>query len=266
MTEHDTMFTAGGGALKRFRRIAGTYADEYQLNVTESGITVNVVDPANVAHIQARLDPEITGRINRDELPETIGVNDGVLQRAVAPAQKGRGNDHGDDVDVTYKANLRRLAVAVDAERDGYNIEHETTFSIIDPDSMRDDAEKPEITLPATARLSRKAFMELTGSLTDPEAVTVGADGEALLLKTPTERDGYTKRVPNRVDSDDEDTTYETMVDAGYLRDIRTTIKKTKPEKVTLAFGSEFPTRVGFEFPDLGVDATATIAPRIASS
>lgn len=260
----DASVVIAGAAIKRHRELHSVVADEYAVDFAGKQITSELIDPANVLALGVTLDAGVAGEFPDDRaLDCAVGLNDTVYGRAVSPAKKGSGNDTGDDVVLDYDADLRRLTATVSADRGDYNITHETEYKTLEPGSIR-KSETPNLDLSAVARVDRSAFEEMFDRMTGDDAadhVHIEADGGDLLVGSERDKADESIRLEGAmIDGRNND---GALYSGSYLRDIYTAIKKTKPEKVTIRFGNEFPIEIECTFSELGLEATYTLAPRI---
>lgn len=269
MTNEYPTVTVGGAAIRRYQTLLSAVADEYHIEHTDRGFSTRVVDPANVQMVKATVDPEITGSYPEAASEvQRIGVSDAAFKRAVSPAYKQGNDGRGDPVEILFNEEYRRVNITVEGDRDGYQITHETTFTSIDPNSMRQQPDLPDMNLPVTARVPREAFIEATADArteADAKYVKLSTDGDALVITAEGDTDEKSVTIPG-VAEGSEGLDSGSLLSCDKVNNVRKVVKDTKPDKVTVRVGDEFPVAVGMEWPQLGLEAEYQTAPRIASN
>lgn len=260
-------FTAGGSALRRHQTALSAIADEYVFEFTDRGIITQKMDPANVAGVRTVLDPGVTGEYDSDDFPDEVGVNNRLYRRAVSPANKGNGDTPGDMVEFGYNSDFRRLSATVEKEVEGMPVTHETTWSAVDPDSIRRFSDYPELDHEAAARMPKDTFLAVAnktlGGGTDH--VSLSEDGGDLVFEAESDRSTETSKVEGAIDTG-KSVGSSALFSADYLRSVKNTVRDTKPEKVSVAFAEGYPCEFNFEFPAYGLEVQYIVAPRIKSS
>lgn len=227
----------------------GVLVDEMRLHVEPEGIEIRAVDPANVAMIDLELAVQAfesyvgTGR--------TLGVNVERLQEFLGMA------DSDDLVKLEFDSDARRLNLEIDGL--------DATFALIDPDSIRQEPDIPELDLPVRATIEgRDLSRGVTAASMIDDHIELGADPEADLIYVNAQ--GDTDDIHLELDSDDyisldasEDAS--SLFGLDYVTDIEGPIPADA--EVTLNLGSEFPVKIDVQIADGHASVLYMIAPRV---
>jgi hypothetical protein len=275
MADLPTEFDVPGGVIKRYRRLLTAVDGEYVITPTADGFETALVDPANVMMGTFSVDLGVTTTVpeNFESLGE-FAVPDSALRRAIDPASKGRGNSTGDPVTFSIDRfrsedsdEPYRVTASVEPEREEFTIEHNYTFATIDPDSVRNQPDVPNLDLPATIRVSRKAFTEGLSAVVGNSGsshLTIREDDGDLVFETQTDTDSQEAVIHDVVDNPSGEEA-SSFFSADYIHEVLKAFRETKPERTTITLGHEFPAKFSAEWPDLGIEATYMVAPRIQS-
>jgi proliferating cell nuclear antigen len=271
MTQDTTTFTVGGAAAVPYRAALGQVADEYKIRFEQDGLRTRAIDPANVCLVQGRLDPGITGTYedaNPDNVPP-MGMADRQFKKPLSAANKGRGDDYGSELAVEFDPERRRVSVGFEKSVADVTISHDYEWSAIDPDSMRSEATLPDLDLPGDAKVPRKAFVEALKRFSkgsDTEYVTFEIDGASLRMRcrgsdadVDLSIDGVAHVEPGH------DNTVSSMYSSDFLKQMRVGVEAVKPENVRLELGERFPMKWNFARPDVGIELTYMLAPRVSA-
>jgi proliferating cell nuclear antigen len=227
---------------------------EAKLHFGDGGIRVSAVEPANVAMWQdTRLTPSA---FESFESPGEVvhGVNLERLSELLDGAASGDLVEFGIDME-TRHLDLRYRG-----------IEH--AMALIDPDTVRQEPDTPDLDLPNHVVLSGGQLTEAIDNceLTsdhlwlrgDPEAetITFAAEGDV---------DATTVTYPAaECDRFDVDADAESVFSIDYLADMVAEIPTDAA--VAVHFGDEFPAWFEYDAFDGGLEVTGLLAPRIQSS
>lgn len=244
------MFTATieARAFQNALEAVGVLVDECRVHVDSERMRFRAADPALVALVDLSLDAE---RFERYEATETVlGVNLERLSEMLSVAGKG------DDVRLKLDETSRKLHVEVGTLS--------YTLGLLDPESIRDEPELPDLEPPAEVSL---AGYHIDRGVTAAEMVS---DHLRLAVDEQTE----TFSIEAEGDTDDiavelgHEEVAELVVgpaDSLYSLDYLTRINRVIPnsETVTLELGEEFLAGLEFEIPEAGQPVSYRIAPRI---
>lgn len=240
----------GADVLEQTVATLSAIADEAVLEFGDGGVSVAVVDPANVA--MTRLDLDARAFESYDAAGTRVGVDLTRLSDAIGYA------DSGDLVHLDLDTETRKLTVRL------RNIELE--LALIDPDAVRDEPEIPDV----GEKLTTEATLDAAALQEAVDVMSFGGDHVSIRSEKQTpavhlESDG---------DLDASDVTFgrdelatfsiaedaSTLVSLDYLDDVTGVIPDGE---VTLHHGGEFPIFVEYAYADEAGQVEAMIAPRI---
>lgn len=232
---------------------------EARLHLGGDGLSVKVVDPANVMMINLELSPSAF-----EFTPDgsyTVGSNLGALQDYTSKA------DGEQTVDFSFAPKTRELNV----EYRGYEID----MACIDPDAIRQEPDLPDLDLPNTVTLKTSDFkeaLEMANLVSDQVSLCCDPTADE---KFWLDAEGDTDDILKGFDADDfrDETkvTEETLswYSLGYLIDGADSysglFQQIPADEVTLTLGDEFPVLMDFDYADGSGHVTALLAPRIKS-
>jgi proliferating cell nuclear antigen len=230
--------------------VADSVADESVLRFGRHGLKIRLVDPANVYMANIHLDSS-----------GFEAVGDGVF-----PA----GQKHEGLLDFIGKADSEELvSLAFDAETRRLAVEfqpYERDYALIDPDSIRQEPDIPDMDLPNVFNIDGETLKEVVEvSQLVSDHVNIEGDSDAECIRIVAEGDTDT----NTATLDDELGFAEVTEDASsflsldYLEDAVGVIPKSST--VEVRFGDEFPVMMEWTFADDYGHVKQVIAPRIVS-
>jgi proliferating cell nuclear antigen len=229
----------------------GVLVEECKIHLDESGVEIRAVDPANVGMVDLSLDEAAFESYQADG--GLIGVN---LTRLADIAGMA---DSDQLVHLELDEETRKLHISIDGL--------EYTLALIDPESIREEPDLPELDLPATVIIEgRDIDRAVTAADMVSDHIELGVDEDGRLFYVSAA--GDTDDVHLELDDDD-------LVDlvAGpaaslfsldYLQDMDRAIPKDA--EVTLELGEEFPMKLHFDIAEGKGAATYMLAPRIQSN
>ena len=268
MTQDTVTFTVGGAAAIPYRAALGQVADEYKIRFEQDGLRARVLDPANVLMAQGRLDPGITGTyVDDPDSVAAMGMADKQFKKPLRAANKGRGGDDGSALTVAFDHGKRRVNVGFQKAVDGVTINHSYEWSALDPDFIRADAELPELDLPGDAEVPRKAFVEALKQFSnakDTERVVFEIDDTTLLMRCESDDTDTNLSIDGVAHVDPgADKPVSSMFSTDFLTQMRKGVEAVKPDNVRLELGRDFPMKWHFSRPDVGIELTYMLAPRV---
>lgn len=244
-----------GRVIRPFKRMLDQIASEYKLQFTDDGLSVQVVDSANVigieSHIQASAFEDYTLASET-----TLGVNSSGLGSALRHARYAKRTDDP----VTIQADKRTLETEVNREIGNAQATVNERYELIDPDSIRQAPDVPDLDLGITAEIEPETFIEATKLLeTDSKHhVAFGSNPESIVLNQ--EEDLQQRNVelevpPSQVGE-------FTLFTGDYIEDIANALRVGYVDDVTLRWDDEMPLFVDFEREGV-YSGTIYVAPRI---
>lgn len=230
---------------------------ECKIHLGEDGIWTRAVDPGQVAMADLSLDASAfeSYRAPPSDGNSVLGVNIERLQEMLSVAGKG------DLVHLGLNAETRKLDIEFP------NVGASFELALIDPDSIRQEPDIPEMDLPVvvTAEASWLArAVKVAGMVGDH--VTISSDGDApepnLLFTGGGDTDSGTVRLgPEDVIDGTAAGDAESIFSIDYLKPISKVFGSD--DEVTMELGEEFPVKMHFEFANGAGDGTFMLAPRI---
>jgi proliferating cell nuclear antigen len=224
--------------------------DECKIHLEEDGLAIRAVDPANVGMVDLSLSADAFESYEADG--GRIGVNLSRLEDIVGMA------DAGQLVQLDLDEETRKLHIQLDGL--------EYTLALIDPDSIRQEPDIPDLDLPARIVVEgRDINRAVKAADMVSDHIALGVDEEEELFYVDAE--GDTDDVHLELDREDlVDLTpgsARSLFSLDYLKDMN----KAMPTdgEITIELGEEFPVKFHFEIAEGNGDVTFMLAPRIQS-
>lgn len=224
--------------------------DECKIQLHEEQLRIRAVDPANVGMVDLELHEEAFEAYETDG--GVIGVNLGRLQDII-----GMGSG-GDIIHIRLDEETRKLHLEVD----GLSY----TLALIDPDSIRQEPEIPDLDLSAEMVIEQSHIdrgITAADMVSDHIALRVDPQEEAFYI----EAEGDTDDVDLKLDENDlinlSAGEADSLFSLDYLKDMNKGIPNSTV--VTAELGEEFPAKFHFKLAKGDADATYMLAPRIQS-
>jgi proliferating cell nuclear antigen len=224
--------------------------DECKIHLDDDGLKIRAVDPANVGMVDLTLGVEAFESYETDG--GTIGVNLDRLEEFAGMA------DSGQLIHLELDEETRKLHVKIDGL--------EGTLALIDPDSIRQEPDLPDLDLASTIVLEGKDInraVKAADMVSDHIALGVNADDEVFYVDAA----GDTDDVHFELDRDDLiDLTAgdaHSLFSLDYLKDMNKAIPSDA--EVTMELGEEFPVKMHFDIAEGQGSVTYMLAPRIQS-
>ena len=246
------MFKAivSSGTLRAALDSVGVLVDECKIRLDEDELTIRAVDPANVGMVDLSLSPDAFESYETDG--GVIGVNLSRLEEMVKMASADQL------VHLELDEETRKLHIQFDGL--------EYTLALIDPDSIRQEPDLPDLDLAAE--------IVLEGSHIDRAVKAADMVSEHIVLGVNEEEDHF--YVDAQGDTDDvhfeldrEDLIDLTPGDAhslfslDYLKEMNKAIPNDA--EVTIELGEDFPVKLHFDIAEGQGNVTYMLAPRIQS-
>ncbi|MFB6295899.1 MAG: DNA polymerase sliding clamp [Halobacteriales archaeon] len=228
----------------------GVLVEECKIHLNEDGLEIRAVDPANVGMVDLSLPASAFESYETDG--GLIGVNLSRLEDIAGMAESGTL------VHLDLDEETRKLHI----ETDGL----EYTLALIDPDSIRDEPDLPDLDLPAEIVLEGRDInraVTAADMVSDHIALGVDADDEFFYV----DAEGDTDDVHFELGRDDLiDLTAgdaHSLFSLDYLKDMNKAIPSAA--EVTIDLGEEFPVKLHFDIAEGDGSVTFMLAPRIQS-
>ncbi|WP_096390272.1 DNA polymerase sliding clamp [Halopenitus persicus] len=224
--------------------------DECKIRLNEEELAIRAVDPANVGMVDLSLEAAAFESYEADG--GVIGVNLARLQDIAGMANSG------DLVHLELDEETRKLHIEID----GLSY----TLALIDPDSIRQEPDIPELDLPAEIVLEGAQIdrgITAADMVSDHIRLRVDEAAEAFSI----EAEGDTDDVDLKLERDDLiDLTAgpaDSLFSLDYLKDMNKAIPKDA--EVVVELGEEFPVKLHYSFAEGLGNVTFMLAPRIQS-
>ncbi|MFB6069998.1 MAG: DNA polymerase sliding clamp [Halanaeroarchaeum sp.] len=224
--------------------------DECKIHLNEEGLAIRAVDPANVGMVDLELDAAAFESYEADG--GLIGVNLSRLEDIAGMA------DAGQLVQLELDEETRKLHITIDGL--------EYTLALIDPDSIRQEPDLPDLDLPARVVIEGADIdraVRAADMVSDHIALGVD-DGEDLFY---VDAEGDTDDVHLELGLEDlidlEVGDAHSLFSLDYLKDMNKAIPKDG--EVAMELGEEFPVKIHFDIAEGLGTVTYMLAPRIQS-
>ena len=222
--------------------------DECKVHLDDDALRIKAVDPANVGMVDLEV-PE--GGFEFYEADgETIGLNLAKFQDIIGMANKG------DDVELELDEETHKLHIRMDGLH--------YTLSLIDPDSIHQEPDVPDLDLPGEVVLAGqeiKRGIKASGMVSDHMAF--GIEDGAFYMAAEGDTDDV------RVDIPEEDLIGLEMTDdearSLYSLDYLDSMAKAIPgdAQLTMDLGVDYPVKMYFDIADGQGSVVYLLAPRI---
>ena len=224
--------------------------DECKIPLDDDGIEIRAVDPANVGMVDLSLSASAFESYEADG--GIIGVNLSRLEDIAGMADKDQL------VHLELDEETRKLHISIEGL--------EYTLALIDPDSIRQEPDLPDLDLPAHVVIEgRDINRAVTAADMVSDHIALGVDEGADLFYVDAA--GDTDDVHLELDREDlidlEAGDAHSLFSLDYLKDMNKAIPKDA--EVRMELGEEFPVKMHFDFAEGQGAVTYMLAPRIQS-
>ena len=269
--EADATIVTSADPLRSLLELPQALVEECRVHLEDDGLKIRAVDVANVGLVSLSV-PASSFETYAVADSLTIGLPLDTLAKSVRFARKRQ--DDPVRVDVLPEGERARLRAA--ALRPNQRMRRVSEFYTIDPDSVREEPDVPDIELPNMAAPDVDALGDAIAELERlNEYVWFSRDGETFIIGSQPVGESQLDEDHAVVDSvafpeaawseNGEDTARGSVFSIDYLVDAIGALDAAKADRVTLSFGDEFPTRIRGEWVEWGFTATFMVAPRIES-
>jgi proliferating cell nuclear antigen len=229
----------------------GVLVDECKIHLEEGGLEIRAVDPANVGMVDLSLDSGAFESYDADG--GLVGVNLVRLQDIADMA------DNDQLVHLELDEETRKLHISVDGL--------EYTLALIDPESIREEPDLPELDLSATIIVEgRDIDRAVTAADMVSDHIELGVEETAEIFYIDAE--GDTDDVHLELEREDLIDLVvgpaSSLFSLDYLQDMDRAIPKNA--EVTMELGEEFPVKMHFDIAEGDGSVTYMLAPRIQSN
>ncbi|RCU47254.1 DNA polymerase sliding clamp [Haloplanus salinus] len=224
--------------------------DECKVRLNEDGLSIRAVDPANVGMVDLSLDSAAFESYEADG--GVIGVNLARLEDIA-----GMGNA-GDLVHLELDEETRKLHIRID----GLSY----TLALIDPDSIRQEPDIPDLDLPARIVVEGNQLdrgITAADMVSDHINLRVDEGAETFHIEAEGDTDDVDFEMGPDALIDLEAGPADSLFSLDYLKDMNKAIPGDA--EVTIELGEEFPVKLHYEFAEGLGNVTFMLAPRIQS-
>lgn len=224
---------------------------EAKWRVDRDGIHVTAVDPANVGMIDTTLAASGAEAFEAD--PGTLGIDLERLADVIGMA------DSDDLVELELDEQTRTLEIHIDGL--------DYSLALIDPDSIRQEPDLPDLELPATIVLPGEQIsrgVDATALVSDHASLRADADAGAFHIAADGDTDDVDLELTDELLSAQVADSRESLFSLEYLSDIEQEIPSDA--EVSVLLGSEMPVKLQYSIADGHVSVVNLLAPRIESS
>lgn len=224
--------------------------DECKIRLNEDELSIRAVDPANVGMVDLSLEATAFESYEADN--GVIGVNLGRLKDIAGMANSG------DLIQLDLDEETRKLHIQIE--------DLSYTLALIDPDSIRQEPDIPELDLPTEVVLEGDQLnrgIQAADMVSDHISLRVDDTEDAFYI----EAEGDTDDVDLKLNKDDlislKSGAADSLFSLDYLKDMNKAIPKTT--EVTADLGEGFPVKFHYTFSEGLGHVTYMLAPRIQS-
>jgi proliferating cell nuclear antigen len=226
----------------------GVLVDECKIHLEEDGLEIRAVDPANVGMVDCSLSAAAFESYEADG--GLIGVNLVRLKDIAGMA------DAGQLIHLELDEGTRKLHISIDGL--------EYTLALIDPESIREEPDLPDLDLSATIVIEgRDIDRAVTAADMVSDHIELGVEDADELFYVKAE--GDTDDVHLELDTDDLIDLVagpaSSLFSLDYLKDMNKAIPADA--EVRMELGEEFPVKLHFDIAEGEGQVTYMLAPRI---
>lgn len=238
------------GLLKSSVDTVSVLVDECKVRLDEDGLSIKAVDPANVGMVELDIPAESFESYEADD--ELLGLNLVRFEDIVGMANKG------DIVEMELDEETRKLTIRIDGLR--------YTLSLIDPDSIHQEPNVPDLDLPGDIELAGREIrrgVKAAGMVSDHMAFGVSGDDDTFYMRAEGDTDDV------RVDLSEDDVIgldtggeeAESLFSLDYLDSMAKAIPNDAA--VDVEVGDDYPVKMNFNVAGGDAHVTYLLAPRI---
>ncbi|MFC4359581.1 DNA polymerase sliding clamp [Halobium salinum] len=224
--------------------------DECKIRLNEDGLAIRAVDPANVGMVDLSLDAAAFESYEADG--GVIGVNLSRLEDIAGMAGSG------DLIRLELDEETRKLHIRIE----GLSY----TLALIDPDSIRQEPDIPDLDLPANIVLEGNQLdrgIKAADMVSDHIRLRVDEEAEVFYVEAEGDTDDVDLEIPRDELIDLTAGPADSLFSLDYLKDMNKAIPGDA--EVEIELGEEFPVKLHYELAEGQGQVTFMLAPRIQS-
>jgi proliferating cell nuclear antigen len=219
--------------------------DEVKFSISEKGVELKAVDPANVAMVSLKIGSEAFEFFKTT--PGEIGVDLVRFTDVLSMADKG------ENVQLELDEENRKLKIGVGSLS--------YTLSLIDPSAIRKEPKIPELDLPAHVTLHGSELRRAVKAAEKvSDHVVLGVSDDVFFMEAKGDIDSLRLNIPSTELLGLKPGEARSLFSLDYLEDMSKSIGKA--QEVTLELGMDYPLRVGFKIGQ-AIEVNYLLAPRI---
>lgn len=231
--------------------------DEAIVEVSDTGISTSAVDPSNVGMVEMSLSEGAFESLNADG--ERLGVNINRLSDTVSQLRKEMtGDSEKKELHLKIDEETRQLELWCEPGTMSYSL------SLIDPDSIRDEPDIPDINVASEITLNTDYFDNVVRTASQSfDHMAVGTTNDAVTFDCQGDIDDFTVKANEndfpvyQIDSGN----VESIYSLDYFNDIRKGLPND--EEMVIEVGNDFPITLQSEYENGSVEIMYLIAPRV---
>lgn len=225
--------------------------DECKIHLNEDGLAIRAVDPANVGMVDLSLDASAfeSYEVDNDEL---VGVDLTRLEDLAGMA------DSGQLIDLELDEETHKLRLRMDGLQ--------ATMALIDPASIREEPDIPDLDLPATIVLEGRDLnraITAADKVSDHMELGVDVDREVFYVDARGDTDDIRLELTRDELIEFDVGAASSLFSLDYLRDINKAIPRDT--EVQIRLGEEYPVKFTLPYAEGRGQVTYMLAPRIQS-
>ena len=228
--------------------------DEGKLRITEEGLKLRAVDPANVAMISFVLQRDAFDDFQfsvESEGDTEIEIGMDFMKLIGILGIGGR-----EDVELKLDENAQKLYTRMGSL--------DYTLSLLDPSSLRKEPKVPELEFPAKVIIETEEFRRtIRAAEKIGENIVLGVDGEEFYMEAEGEMDKLRLGLGKEQLIDLTPETVSSLYSLEYISSMSKGISHA--ENITLNLGKNYPLQVDFALAEGKVKVSYLLAPRIES-
>ena len=228
--------------------------DEGKLRITEEGLKLRAVDPANVAMISFVLQRDAFDdfRFSIESEGDTeIEIGMDFMKLIGILGIGGR-----EDVELKLDENAQKLYTRMGSL--------DYTLSLLDPSSLRKEPKVPELEFPAKVIIETEEFRRtIRAAEKIGENIVLGVDGEEFYMEAEGEMDKLRLGLSKEQLIDLTPETVSSLYSLEYISSMSKGISHA--ENITLNLGKNYPLQMDFALAEGKVKVSYLLAPRIES-
>lgn len=243
-----------GRIIRPFKRMLDQVAGEYRLEFTNDGVVVGTVDSGNVLGIEIELYASAFDVYELAGITE-LGITASNFGSAVQHARYAKNTDD----EIAISADSKHLETEVSRELGSTAATLSERVGLIDPASIRERPDLPELDLGVSVDVPVDTFIEVLNVLdTDNEHIKLGSNIDSVTFNQETD----TQQRNIRIDANPTEASEYTYFTAEYLSAIASGLNVGYVDDVTLRWDEEMPLFVDFEREGV-YEGQFMVAPRI---